>query len=391
MATLIKHGNQYLSRIRKWNGVKQQTTTIPLRTNQKDVAVVRHHKVEQSENHIKLGIIKKHQFNDYFAWLNDEGTSTLKQLSLLDASEQFVNSHSANISEGSTKRIIISLNRAVDVWKANTPITHINIDSIEAFKKAYKGVHTPNGINLNLRNIKTFLRWCFDRNIIKSVPKIKMLREPKKAPKYISEDAMQKILNLDSVSGFMQRAFYLYLTSGCRRSEVIEGTLNGNILIVPASLSKSRIEREISLDNTQVTIVKEIHKKRDSHLLKGSQLITFKDKFTKAFKDACIEVGIDTDNVKEGCLHCLRHTYAVMQWISSNDIYEVRNLLGHTSVKTTEKYAQFNLDRLAQDFPSAYQIRLEVEKVRNNAVSTQLISTQFNQIEESSSKDSGVA
>ena len=72
MATLIKHGNQYCSKIQKWNGIKQETTTIPLRTNKKDTAVVRHHKVEKSEQHIKDGIIKKYQFNDYFEWLNDE-------------------------------------------------------------------------------------------------------------------------------------------------------------------------------------------------------------------------------------------------------------------------------------------------------------------------------
>ena len=33
------------------------------------------------------------------------------------------------------------------------------------------------------------------------------------------------------------------------------------------------------------------------------------------------------------------------------------------------------LDRLTQDFPSAYQVRLEVEKVRENSISTPLIST----------------
>ena len=70
-------------------------------------------------------------------------------------------------------------------------------------------------------------------------------------------------------------------------------------------------------------------------------------------------------------LHCLRHTFAVIQWIMSNDIYEVKNLLGHTSVTTTEKYAQFNLDRLKQDFPSAYEVRLKVEKVRKNGINTQ--------------------
>ena len=292
------------------------------------------------------------------------------------------------MSESSIKRIRISLNNAIKVWKDNTPIKQINIEHIESFKSVYKDIHSSAGINLNLRNIKTFLRWCNDREILKSVPKIKMMREPKKLPKYISEDNINRILSLDSVSGFMQRAFYLYLTTGCRRSEVIEGTLDGNILIVPASLSKSRIERQISLDDTQSKIVKEIHIKRDTHMLNGFGIESYKERFTRAFKDACLEVGLDVASMKDGCLHCLRHTYAVMSWITSNDIYEVKNKLGHTSVKTTERYAQFNLDRLAQDFPSAYQIRLEVEKVRKNGVSTQLISTQLKQIDKSS-RDNG--
>ena len=49
------------------------------------------------------------------------------------------------------------------------------------------------------------------------------------------------------------------------------------------------------------------------------------------------------------------------------------------------------MDRLAQDFPSAYQIRLEVEKVRKNAISTPLISTPMKEITESSSVKSSIA
>ena len=94
--------------------------------------------------------------------------------------------------------------------------------------------------------------------------------------------------------------------------------------------------------------------------------------------------------MNDGCLHCLRHTFAVMSWIVSNDIYEVKNKLGHSSVKTTEKYARFNVDRLAQDFPSAYQVRLEVEKVRKNGMYTPLINTPLKEIGESSSKDSSI-
>ena len=390
MATLIKHRNQYLSKIQKWNGIKQVATHIPLRTNKKNVAVVRHHKVESAEKNIKEGIIQKHQFKGYFEWLNDEGTSEITLLNIKEAIEQFIDSHSVNISVESAKRIIISLNRLTDAIKGNTPIAHFNLEHIEDFKKAYKGKHAVAGINLNLRNIKTFLRWCNDRDILKSVPKIKMLREPKRLPKYVSEDNMNRILSLDSVNDFMKRAFILYLTTGCRLSEVIEGKLDGLILIVPASLSKSRIERQVSLTSEQAQVIKEIHIARDTHLLKGYELVTFKNKFTKSFRDACDEISIDVKEAKHSYLHCLRHTYAVTQWIISNDIYEVKNKLGHTSVKTTERYAQFNLDRLAQDFPSAYAIRLEVEKVRKNAINTPLINTPFNQIKESSSNDSNI-
>ena len=376
MATLIKHGNQYCSKIQKWNGIKQVATKIPLRTNKKDVAVVRHHSVEKSEQHIKDGIIQKHQFKSYFEWLNDEGTSTLKQITIKDAIGAFVKAHSINVSIGSIDRIEVSMKCLLNVIKSDTPIKQIKTADIEAFKMHYSTIHRVSGINLNLRNIKTLLRWCVDEKMLEHMPKIKMLREPKKMPKYLSEENQRAILGADNVSNFMKRVFYLLMTTGCRRSEVVDGTLDGNILIVPASVSKSRIEKEITLNDIQSKIVKEVHIKRDSHLLSGYQIRNFKDYITKSFQKACSRVGLKGFN-----LHNLRDTYAVMHWITSNDIYEVKNRLGHTSVKTTEKYAQFNIDRLAQDFPSAYQIRLEVEKVRENAVNTQLINTQFDDIQ----------
>ena len=118
MATLVKHRNQYISRIKKLEDGKRKTTTIPLRTNQKDVAVVRHHKVEQSENNIKEGIITKSQFNNYFEWLNDKGTSELRRLTLGEAIGKFLTNHKNNVSFSSIKRLIISMNRLTDVIKS---------------------------------------------------------------------------------------------------------------------------------------------------------------------------------------------------------------------------------------------------------------------------------
>ena len=133
MATLIKHRNQYFSKIQKWNGIKQIATYIPLKTNKKNYALARHSSVENQESHIKDRTVQKHQFKEVFPWLNKEGTSIIKLLTISEAIEQFIDSYKANVSDSSIKRIVISLNRALDVWKGNTPISHIKIESIESF------------------------------------------------------------------------------------------------------------------------------------------------------------------------------------------------------------------------------------------------------------------
>ena len=50
--------------------------------------------------------------------------------------------------------------------------------------------------------------------------------------------------------------------------------------------------------------------------------------------------------------HNLRDTYAVRRWAITGDIHLVREEIGHSSVTTTEKYADFQLETLLADFPS---------------------------------------
>ena len=363
MADLKKQGNQYIANIRKWNGKTQATIAyIPLRTNIKSEAIIRLTEVKKNEKYIKQGIILKHQFIDFFPWLNDKGVSELKPLTLEESIEMFTQSYKMNIAESSMKRIKVSLNRAVDIWKSNTPISIITEEHIEEFKKAYIGIHSNVGINLNLRNIKTFIRWCFEKKYLNQLPKIRMVKCEKGKPKYISEHQFNTIMNLKSINSFYKKLFYIYHSTGCRRSEIIEGILNKNTLIIPAHISKSRIEKEISIDDNQRVIIQEIQKERDRYLDRNLTLESFKGNISKQFKKACKELNLNFN------LHCLRHTYAVRQWIITNDIYEVKKLMGHTSVTTTEIYANFSLNRLKDDFPSDYSLRLEIDKIRESGI-----------------------
>ena len=66
------------------------------------------------------------------------------------------------------------------------------------------------------------------------------------------------------------------------------------------------------------------------------------------FKKALREIEADEGRK----FHSLRHTYAVRRLIIGTSIFELKLLMGHSSVTTTEVYSNMNLKRVAQDFPT---------------------------------------
>ena len=61
----------------------------------------------------------------------------------------------------------------------------------------------------------------------------------------------------------------------------------------------------------------------------------------KGFKTACIKAGIDGFRI-----HDLRHSCAAWLVSASVALTEVRDLLGHTTVKMTERYAHLASDNV---------------------------------------------
>ena len=64
-------------------------------------------------------------------------------------------------------------------------------------------------------------------------------------------------------------------------------------------------------------------------------------------------------------LHCLRHTFAVRRLIQGASIYELKLLMGHSSVTTTKVYSNMNLKRVAQDFPTIVTSYVNDAKIGN--------------------------
>ncbi len=69
--------------------------------------------------------------------------------------------------------------------------------------------------------------------------------------------------------------------------------------------------------------------------------------YQRCLKNALKSIGINSKKH----FHSLRHTFAVRSLIKGMPIYDLKLIMGHSSVTTTEVYANMNLKRVAQDFP----------------------------------------
>ena len=340
----------------KWSSPKY----ISLKTSSKVTARVRHSEVQKNETDIKNGM------DISFSWDNDEGRTLVKQLSYKDAIDRWLLIKQTNVKSETYRRYVCSMNCFMNVVGDTTPLSSITNQNIEDFKLCYTKYHTPVGININLRGIKAFLRWAYDDGLMDKMPKIQMMKEFKIKPKYITEQNWRALMELDSLDGFWKDVFRMYLTTGMRRSEPLNGSIDGSFLIVPAHLTKGNREYEIPLNDFQVSVIQELQKALDTFIAKGSSLKTFKSKVSKKFTDACKKIDIYVP--KKTTLHCLRHTFAVKKYLQTRDLYEVCKRLNHDKFSTTEIYAQFSYKRLEQDFPTLAPKQAKKGKVTPNKV-----------------------
>ena len=364
MATLTKKKSgretYYYAYVRsvKWANGKY----ISLDTNSKVTARVRKSEVDRNEKDLKNGM------DIEWSWKNDWGKVQVIEMTLGNAVKQWLQIKKTNTASETHRRYVISLNNFMNVIGGTSPMSSLNNQHIEDFKGYYSDKHTPHGINANLRGIKAFLIYAKDEALIRSVPKIVMMKTPKSKPKYINERIWNDIMDLVDLSDWYKSVFTMFRATGMRRSEAIMGTIEGNFLIVPSHISKTRRELEIPLEDWQIEILKQIHKAREEHLAGGSKLVTFKNKFTKVFKDACVKVGAYERGKTN--LHCLRNTFAVMRYLETKDLYQVCKELHHTSITTTEIYSQFSFQRLEQDFPSLSLNEAKMDKCATTKCAT---------------------
>jgi integrase len=349
MASIRKRRGVYYARVTWRNefGTKSEKE-IPLKTNKKSEAIKKTNEVEKVEDLIKEGQ------NWEFGWLAQGGKPKLIRLSV---EETFAEYLTVKKIDGVRPKTIelnqLALSSFMNRIGYKTPIELVTDSHINEWKEWSRRHHKPNTTNIYLAKMKTFFKYCYKKRYVKRELDIEMVRADKKPPMYLSETKLGQLFRTDMVDEHFRKAFLFYTMTGCRLREPFEGTLSGDWLVITPDVSKSHKTREIQLNQVTKSILIEMRERYEQRIGKsmhGTYKNTHKgiiDSYSKEFKKAVIELGFG-----EHKFHNLRDTYATRRWIESGDIHLVSKEIGHSSVTMTQKYADFNLRRLAVDFPS---------------------------------------
>jgi integrase len=193
-----------------------------------------------------------------------------------------------------------------------------------------RGHYKPATINRSLGALKKALSLAWRQNFIPDNygAKIDRLPENNQRHNYLSVEDVARLA--DAASETVRAAIWIAILTGCRRGEILKLTekdIQGDMLRISAGNTKTLRERAIPI----VPALRH-------HLVHIPLKITpdgLKNGFTRAAK----RVGITAR------FHDLRHSCASILINAGTPLEVIRDILGHTTVKTTERYAHLLVDR----------------------------------------------
>jgi site-specific recombinase XerD len=192
-------------------------------------------------------------------------------------------------------------------------------------------------MNMVISALKFFYHEVLGRCIVKN---LRRPRNDKRLPQILSRD---EILHLLDKEPNLKHRLLLMLaySSGLRVSEVVSlkhGSIDLDRKVVFVRSGKGRKDRYVMLSERTMRLLEEYCSSappalwlftgvpETAHLsIRSAQNI---------FKQACAKAGI-TKNVS---IHSLRHSFATHLLEKGTDIRYIKELLGHASIRTTERY-----------------------------------------------------
>ena len=259
--------------------------------------------------------------------------------------KKYLAKSSRNKSPNTVNREETALKAFTGYLNSNIPITEIQMETIEQYKAARLSAGlSPATVSIELRILKTMfnqaVQWeLMDENPVRGVG---LPKANDTTVRFLRKDEISALLSTIKTSGELRfhRLVLAYLYTGARRSELLPprfGWDNVDFLERTITINgKGSKRRTIHINDALLKILTDIQAE-GNHVpfdLKP-------DHVSHKIKEFLLRAGIANANV-----HSLRKTFgSTLLQSGLADLYTVSRLLGHSSIRTTEKYYVDLLDK----------------------------------------------
>ena len=227
---------------------------------------------------------------------------------------------------------------------------------------------SPSSMARKLASLRTFFNYCVRQGLVDSNPakEVATPKIPKRVPKFLTVDEVFALLDSaagEDALGSRDRAILeLLYASGLRVSELVglnidDVDLKSQTVRV---MGKGRKERIVPMgEKACVSLVSYLEKR---HLLAG-KTVTERGFFLNRHGGRLTARSIERllgKYIKRSGLqkavtpHVLRHTFATHLLGAGADMRGIQELLGHSSLSTTQKYTHVSIEKLTKAYDEAH-------------------------------------
>ena len=271
-----------------------------------------------------------------------------------------------NLSENTSKSYERDLKK-LDSFLKDLNISNysqINVETCSAWiGSLYSQNNNPRSIQRHLSSAKGFFRFLKKNNLIDSSP-FDLVTAPKSSstlPEVLSPEDVEQLLNFKPTNMIEIRDMAiveLMYSSGLRVSETVNININDfeenkSFLRVLGKGAKTRL---VPMGRFAINAIDDWLKERDK-IQSNTDALFLNAKGTRLTVRS-IQLRLKKMAVKQGLPpihpHMLRHSFATHMLESSGDLRTIQELLGHSSLSTTQIYTKLDYQHLSKIYDQSH-------------------------------------
>ncbi len=264
-----------------------------------------------------------------------------KKIRFRELAQEFIERHlKVNCSAGWHRKSLVNIQRLGRMFNEKF-LYEITPLLIEKFKIERLKEVKPETVNKDLACLKTMFNkamdWgCFDA--VNPVSKVSFLKSENKRLRYLEKEEIPILV--EHCNGHLKPIVIIALNTGMRKGELLSlkwQDVDFRRETIQLLKTKNNKVRHIPMNNAVKDALLSIRESPESPYVftsrHGAALLDVKRSFTTALKKS---------EIKSFRFHDLRHTFASQLVMSGVDLNTVRDLLGHSTLEMTLRYAHLS-------------------------------------------------